>query len=683
MSATPKTRPHPIPRSRATSRRRIAGLLAVIVAAGSAFVPTAAASAQSGAGELAAVELVRYGGADRYATSLLVAEAVAADAGGQLDHVVMVSGRHWQDAVVAAAVAGQVRGPVLMTPPGGVRDDALAFVERVGASQVTVVATGAEPDSAVSSEVFAALEEAGLEVDRLGGEDRYLTGVAVARHLTEAQSRAASGTIAVVANGEVFADALVAGPLSARRQIPVLLTAKEELHPEVARFLADAGIERVVLMGGTAALSAQVETSISEMGISVERMAGATRFETAILTGRFAAEQVGGGCFGGASVGLARARVPFDSFSAAALLARQCAPLVLTDPAAVPAATAAYLDGVRSSARNGQVTLTVFGGEAAVSQAALDDYLAADGGEPAEEAAAFCGGEAADPPSPLVADSTYAREPVWSPDCSRIAYIDIGALKVADNDGNNGDVVLRIPGTVLNNPVWSPDGNQIALSVLTFDGGTGYQHQRRHIHIIDADGTSQRKITSGIVEDDYPTWSPDGNQIAFQRTTWQDRSVSPPVGNDRYIVVADADGQNQTALNTGGGWESQPAWSPDGSQIALDTGRRLGLMNPDGTNLRVWAAAPHWSTRLSWSPDGTQIALGRIAGPTDDPTDVETNIAVFEVATGSVTDVTAMDGTELNPHWSPDGKRIVFNTYADRGRDTRIWVVGSDHKPAS
>ena len=48
----------------------------------------------------------RYGGADRYATSLLVAEAVAAHAGGSLDSVVLVSGRNWTDAVGAAPLAG-------------------------------------------------------------------------------------------------------------------------------------------------------------------------------------------------------------------------------------------------------------------------------------------------------------------------------------------------------------------------------------------------------------------------------------------------------------------------------------------------------------------------------------------------------------------------------------------------
>ncbi len=291
----------------------------------------------------------------------------------------MVSGRHWTDAVVAASFASRYGAPVLMTPPGGLRDDALAFLKRVGAENVHVVAAGTWPDTNVSPRVFDQLREAGLMAFGTHGADQYAIGAAIARWHVRPGSLSSAGGSAIIANGEVFADALVAGPMSYKAHVPVLLTPRDELHSEVADYLRDADIAHVVLMGGTAALSDEVEKAIRGLGIAeVDRMAGATRFETAAMTARYAADKFTGGCFGGSSVGLARARVPFDSLGAAPLLAQRCAPLVLTDPARVPPSTAGFLDSVQRRNVGRDLNLTVFGGNAAVSQEALNAYQMAN-----------------------------------------------------------------------------------------------------------------------------------------------------------------------------------------------------------------------------------------------------------------------------------------------------------------
>ena len=72
-------------------RRLCVVTLAVLAALGGAGAWPAGASDGEGSG----VSVVRLGGADRYATSLLVAEAFAEDAGGSLPSVVMVSGERW------------------------------------------------------------------------------------------------------------------------------------------------------------------------------------------------------------------------------------------------------------------------------------------------------------------------------------------------------------------------------------------------------------------------------------------------------------------------------------------------------------------------------------------------------------------------------------------------------------
>lgn len=333
---------------------------------------------ESGVNQIAAVDVVRYGGADRYATSLLVAEAIAAESDGRLDAVVLVSGRVWTDAVVAAALASDVGAPVLLTPPDGLGGDASGSLQQIGASSATIVSTDPEGETpAVAATVGVGLTEAGLAVERVSGGDQYATSVAVARLLSRVGKITGFGRTAIVASGEVFADALVAGPFAAHGSFPVLLTPQNRLHQSVASYLSDADIDHVVLMGGAAATAPAVESSIRSMGISVARIAGATRFETAT---RFAAyaQRSAVGCFDGDQIGLARADVPFDAFSSARLLAEHCAPLLLANTGSIPATTANYLSDARRG--NDHVTLHVFGGNAAVSQGALDAYLSANPG---------------------------------------------------------------------------------------------------------------------------------------------------------------------------------------------------------------------------------------------------------------------------------------------------------------
>jgi len=363
-------------------------LLAFIVVPGAVLVVPAnwAAATHDGSD----VSVTRYGGADRYETSLDVAEAVAADAGGSLSSVVLVSGRRWTDAVVAAPVAGALGAPVLMTPPGELRADALAFLQRVGVSSAVVVGPDADggehgPGRGVGLEVLEALRSVGIPVERVAGSDRYGTAVAAAERVTPG-AMGDLGRTAVIASGEVFADALVAGPFAARGIHPVLLTPPSELHTDVAGYLSEADIEHVVLMGGAAALSDSVERSVRSLDIDVSRVAGSTRYDTAVKAADLAEGRYSNGagkpCFATSTIGLARARVPFDSFSAAPLLGRLCAPLVLADPDKIPTDTATFLNKARRW--NGGVELRVFGGDAAVAKAAINSYLNGKGDQDAD-----------------------------------------------------------------------------------------------------------------------------------------------------------------------------------------------------------------------------------------------------------------------------------------------------------
>ena len=683
-------------------RRVAVVVLAALVAFGGVvLLPAAAAGAAEDDGS--DVSVIRYGGADRYETSLQVAEAVADDAGGSLSSVVLVSGRRWTDAVVAAPVAGALGAPVLMTPPEELRADALEFLQRVGVTSAVVVGPDASggvhgPGRGVGAEVLEALGEAGISVERVAGDDLYGTGVNAARRVTPG-AMGDLGRTAVIASGEVFADALVAGPFAARGIHPVLLSPPDELHAEVAGYLGDAEIERVVLMGGTVALSDAVEQSVKDLGIDVSRVAGSTRYDTAVKAAELAQDKysatAGRTCFATSTIGMARARVPFDSFSAAPLLGRLCAPLVLADPGKIPADTAGFLDAAREA--HGAVGLRVFGGDAAVSQAAIDAWRTGeelgteedqaedsddgvakddevgddDSSVPGVLPAGTCGGAIDDEPSQLV-PSTNAEDPAWSPDCSRLVYTQNASLWTVNNDGSGARKLVHHDGAYLHSPVWSHDGTRIAYVRGRNDENGQWSS---HIWTVNIDGSHNNQRTEGDVIDRWPTWSPDGKRIAFERLTGSGRDEDGNrLDSDRHIVVMTSFGNKPKALNESGHWEQSPAWSPDGSQLAYHTNGFVVVSDTDGSNARRVHAAVYFAGGLSWSPDGTRIAFTRGDG-------TQSSIVIADID-GPDEEVVFDEGLRtLAPRWAPDGQRIAFHTIDDEGKH-RSYVAGASGEPA-
>ena len=143
----------------------------------------------------------------------------------------------------------------------------------------------------------------------------------------------------------------------------------------------------------------------------------------------------------------------------------------------------------------------------------------------------------------------------------KIAFTCVRAGKsdicVMDSDGDNY-VKLTDDLAFDTQPSWSPDGDRIAFN-RAYD-----------IHVMDSDGRNLMKLTNGP-SDSEPSWSPDGTKIAFTRGGFQGQNV----------WVMDADGQNQIQL-TQLGRNSNPAWSSDGKRIAL-----CGLAQARGvSNLR-------------------------------------------------------------------------------------------------
>lgn len=656
-------------RARGWSARAWGTAIATILAAAlaAALLPVSPVGAVT---NLSEIDVTRYGGADRYATSLRVAQAVAANAGGRLDWVVIVPGDSWTDAVVAAPIAGALGAPVLASPSGELRTDAVDFLKRTGVSNAVVVGADSDTDG-VGPTVVTALESLGISTERITRADQYATGIVAARRVGKPGSMGALGRTAVIANGEVFADALVAGAFAARGSHPILLNPRASLHGGVASYLTSADIEHVVLMGGPGALHQDVEDALSAMGLKVTRVAGATRYDTATEAAKLIIRRYDPTCFTDRRVGLARARVPFDSFSAAPLLARLCTPLLLANPDQIPAATAEYLHQARTeigSFTGDKLAVHVFGGNAAVSSTAIDNYLASGTTTGVE-----CDLEVGSEPRAII-DDVDAILPVWSPDCRRFAYEHNREIWTADVDGSN-----RVKLTRGSFPAWSPDGMRIAFA--RFTGQELYREVVAHLHVINSDGTGEVQLTNSISQDYAPRWSPDGRRILFRRIDlWEEPEE---FFAKRHLAIIDADGRNEVNLETRAFFERAHHWTHDGELISIRDGGGVATVRDDGSDWR-----PVWAVTLSrvkfneyaWSPDGCRIAL--IVNKTSlGNGQYESSIKVLNLETDEVTTVVRYTGNIFQafdisaPQWSPDGRFIAYHVHDGKVVPQRPLVV--------
>ena len=177
----------------------------------------------------------------------------------------------------------------------------------------------------------------------------------------------------------------------------------------------------------------------------------------------------------------------------------------------------------------------------------------------------------------------------WSPGGKRIAFVSDRdgnpEIYVMDNDGQNSQRLTDNPA-VDHSPSWSPDGKRIAFVSERDEQPHKVQgHFADEIYVMDTDGGNLQNLTNNPADDDGPSWSPDGKQIAFA----SDREAD--LGWD--IFVMNADGQNPRNLTKGHGWgDFDPSWSPDGKRIAFSSfgknGRKMDIyvMDADGQNPR-------------------------------------------------------------------------------------------------
>lgn len=199
---------------------------------------------------LPSADATRIAGINRFETAAKVAEVISGIA--EPARVFVVSGVSWPDAASASAIAYAKGYPILLTPRSGLGVEAKSYL---AAHRPAMTYVGGGPkalDLKVDAEIASAT---GGSVKRFSGSDRYDTARLIAERSLSHEGFALGDVY--VATGAEFADALTGAVAAGAGRKPLLLTGRDTCAAATRTFLLGhrAGIDRLVLLGGPAAIS--------------------------------------------------------------------------------------------------------------------------------------------------------------------------------------------------------------------------------------------------------------------------------------------------------------------------------------------------------------------------------------------------------------------------------------------
>ncbi|MYI10393.1 MAG: cell wall-binding repeat-containing protein [Acidimicrobiales bacterium] len=336
----------------------------------------------------AATDMVReFAGQDRYDTARRLAINFAREKGGlgAVPAVFVASGDTLVDSISVAGLAGYVDAPILLTPTDSLHGGVADFIENYGVSRVHVL--GGE--AAVSAATVSMIEDLinSPTVTRIAGSDRYATAAATAAMIeTDSSWCGTEANSAVLINGH--SDALPFGvavqTTAFRLQLPVLMTASDELPDATAEFISDNDVEHVQIIGGVGTVSADVAATLTSMGVdTVQRVDGDSAAAVSVALAQLASNGCSDDLAPVSSDRVVLVRGNPDGVAAAPVLASSLTggamvtPLIVGD--SLPASVRDYLAATPEAISGIKLNLGIvaIGGTAAVSQSTMDAAIEA------------------------------------------------------------------------------------------------------------------------------------------------------------------------------------------------------------------------------------------------------------------------------------------------------------------